>query len=106
MDMIFLCILGTMKLIAWICLQFNRCQGTLSVYQSNILKHKQELKQTQYKDIEKRYTSQLLQLKVDDWHCSLCFFEFHFLFDLKLMWLQTTEMANKDLDRYYSALDK
>ncbi|CAN6238184.1 unnamed protein product [Urochloa humidicola] len=61
--------------------EFNRCQGTLSVYQSNISKHKQELKQTQYKDIEKRYTNQLLQLK-------------------------TTEMANKDLDRYYAALDK
>jgi len=61
--------------------EFNRCQGTLSVYQSNISKHKQELKQTQYKDIEKRYTNQLLQLK-------------------------TTEMANKDLDRYYTALDK
>ncbi|KAL6899887.1 hypothetical protein ACP4OV_006545 [Aristida adscensionis] len=61
--------------------EFNRCQGTLSVYQSNITKHKQELKQTQYKDIEKRYTNQLLQLK-------------------------TTEMANKDLDRYYAALDK
>ncbi|CAL5058159.1 unnamed protein product [Urochloa decumbens] len=61
--------------------EFNRCQGTLSVYQSNISKHKQELKQTQYKDIDKRYTNQLLQLK-------------------------TTEMANKDLDRYYAALDK
>ncbi|KAF8686169.1 hypothetical protein HU200_043642 [Digitaria exilis] len=61
--------------------EFNRCQGTLSVYQGNISKHKQELKQTQYKDIEKRYTNQLLQLK-------------------------TTEMANKDLDRYYAALDK
>ncbi|KAL6634294.1 hypothetical protein ACP70R_026965 [Stipagrostis hirtigluma subsp. patula] len=61
--------------------EFNRCQGTLSVYQSNISKHKQELKQTQYKDIEKRYTNQLLQLK-------------------------TTEMANKDLDRYYAALDR
>ncbi|RCV06469.1 hypothetical protein SETIT_1G165000v2 [Setaria italica] len=61
--------------------EFNRCQGTLSVYQSNITKHKQELKQTQYKDIEMRYTNQLLQLK-------------------------TTEMANKDLDRYYAALDK
>lgn len=61
--------------------EFNRCQGTLSVYQNNISKHKQELKQTQYKDIEKRYTNQLLQLK-------------------------TTEMANKDLDRYYAALDK
>ncbi|WVZ75334.1 hypothetical protein U9M48_023400 [Paspalum notatum var. saurae] len=61
--------------------EFNRCQGTLSVYQSNITKNKQELKQTQYKDIEKRYTNQLLQLK-------------------------TTEMANKDLDRYYTALDK
>uniref|UniRef100_A0A0A9AU83 DNA repair protein RAD50 n=1 Tax=Arundo donax TaxID=35708 RepID=A0A0A9AU83_ARUDO len=61
--------------------ELNRFQGTLSVYQSNITKHKQELKQTQYKDIEKRYTNQLLQLK-------------------------TTEMANKDLDRYYTALDK
>uniref|UniRef100_A0A0E0K017 DNA repair protein RAD50 n=1 Tax=Oryza punctata TaxID=4537 RepID=A0A0E0K017_ORYPU len=59
----------------------NRCQGTQSVYQSNISKHKLELKQTQYKDIEKRYFNQLLQLK-------------------------TTEMANKDLDRYYAALDK
>ncbi|TVU00315.1 hypothetical protein EJB05_54268, partial [Eragrostis curvula] len=61
--------------------EFNRFQGTLSVYQSNISKHKQELKQAQYKDIEKRYANQLLQLK-------------------------TTEMANKDLDRYYNALDK
>ncbi|KAM0915487.1 hypothetical protein ACQ4PT_010817 [Festuca glaucescens] len=61
--------------------EYNRCQGTISVYQSNISKHKLELKQTQYKDIEKRYFNQLLQLK-------------------------TTEMANKDLDRYYAALDK
>ncbi|XP_006647285.1 DNA repair protein RAD50 isoform X1 [Oryza brachyantha] len=61
--------------------EYNRCQGTQSVYQSNISKHKLELKQTQYKDIEKRYFNQLLQLK-------------------------TTEMANKDLDRYYAALDK
>lgn len=61
--------------------EFNRWQGTLSVYQSNISKHKQELKLSQYKDIEKRYTNQFLQLK-------------------------TTEMANKDLDRYYTALDK
>lgn len=61
--------------------EYNRCHGTLSVYQSNISKHKLELKQTQYKDIEKRYFNQLLQLK-------------------------TTEMANKDLDRYYAALDK
>jgi DNA repair protein RAD50 len=89
-------------------LQLNRFQGTLSVYQSNISKHKQELKQTQYKDIEKRYTNQLLQLKVDD-----IIFLFHILclqnifasFKM-LTWLQTTEMANKDLDRYYSALDK
>ncbi|KAL5208788.1 hypothetical protein ABZP36_033223 [Zizania latifolia] len=60
--------------------EYNRCQGTQSVYESNISKHKLELKQTQYKDIEKRYFNQLLQLK-------------------------TTEMANKDLDRYYAALD-
>lgn len=61
--------------------ELNRCHGTLSVYQSNISKHKLELKQAQYTDIDKRYFNQLIQLK-------------------------TTEMANKDLDRYYNALDK
>ncbi|KAF8028011.1 hypothetical protein BT93_E0810 [Corymbia citriodora subsp. variegata] len=61
--------------------ELNRCQGTMSVYQSNISKNKLDLKQAQYKDIDKRYFDQLIQLK-------------------------TTEMANKDLDRYYSALDK
>ncbi|KAJ1696950.1 hypothetical protein LUZ63_005462 [Rhynchospora breviuscula] len=61
--------------------ELNRCQGTLSVYQSNISRHKVELKQPQYKDIEKRYSNQLIQLK-------------------------TSEMANKDLDRYYNAVDK
>nr|POE50589.1 dna repair protein rad50 [Quercus suber] len=57
------------------------CHGTTSVYQSNISKNKIDLKQAQYKDIDKRYFDQLIQLK-------------------------TTEMANKDLDRYYNALDK
>ncbi|KAK5841115.1 DNA repair RAD50 -like protein [Gossypium arboreum] len=61
--------------------ELNRCRGTMSVYQSNISKNKAELKQAQYKDIDKRYFDQLIQLK-------------------------TTEMANKDLDRYYNALDK
>ncbi|KAM0935845.1 putative DNA repair protein Rad50 [Dioscorea sansibarensis] len=61
--------------------ELNRCQGTLSVYHSNISKNKVELKQTQYNDIDRRYFNQLIQLK-------------------------TTEMANKDLDRYYNALDK
>ncbi|XP_077250252.1 DNA repair-recombination protein (RAD50) [Tasmannia lanceolata] len=61
--------------------EINRCHGTLSVYQSNISKHKIDLKQAQYNDIDKRYFNQLIQLK-------------------------TTEMANKDLDRYYNALDK
>ncbi|XP_073006721.1 DNA repair protein RAD50 isoform X1 [Typha latifolia] len=61
--------------------ELNRCHGTLSVYQSNISKYKLDLKQSQYKDIDKRYSNQLIQLK-------------------------TTEMANKDLDRYYNALDK
>lgn len=59
----------------------NRCKGTIDVYQSNISKNKIDLKQAQYKDIDKRYFDQLIQLK-------------------------TTEMANKDLDRYYNALDK
>ncbi|KAK9159898.1 hypothetical protein Syun_006239 [Stephania yunnanensis] len=61
--------------------ELDRCHGTLSVYQSNISKHKLDLKQAQYNDIDKRYFNQLIQLK-------------------------TTEMANKDLDRYYNALDK
>ncbi|XP_064938273.1 DNA repair protein RAD50-like isoform X1 [Musa acuminata AAA Group] len=61
--------------------ELNRCHGTLSVYQSNISKYKLDLKQAQYNDIDRRYFNQLIQLK-------------------------TTEMANKDLDRYYSALDK
>ncbi|XP_058201375.1 DNA repair protein RAD50 [Rhododendron vialii] len=61
--------------------ELNRCKGTMSVYQSNVSKNKVDLKQAQYKDIDKRYYDQLIQLK-------------------------TTEMANKDLDRYYNALDK
>ncbi|KAL2530181.1 DNA repair protein RAD50 [Forsythia ovata] len=61
--------------------ELNRYQGTFSVYKDNISKNKVDLKQAQYKDIDKRYFDQLIQLK-------------------------TTEMANKDLDRYYNALDK
>lgn len=61
--------------------ELNRCEGTMSVHQSNISTNKAELKQAQYKDIDKRYFDQAIQLK-------------------------TTEMANKDLDRYYNALDK
>lgn len=61
--------------------ELNQCRGTMSVYQSNISKNKIDLKHAQYKDIDKRYFDQLIQLK-------------------------TTEMANKDLDRYYNALDK
>ncbi|GMP57446.1 hypothetical protein CsSME_00021541 [Camellia sinensis var. sinensis] len=61
--------------------ELNRGHGTKSVYQNNISRNKVDLKQAQYKDIDKRYFDQLVLLK-------------------------TTEMANKDLDRYYSALDK
>lgn len=61
--------------------ELNRFRGTMSVYQNNISKNKIDLKQVQYKDIDKRYFDQLIQLK-------------------------TTDMANKDLDRYYNALDK
>ncbi|KAL0548006.1 hypothetical protein IC582_012445 [Cucumis melo] len=61
--------------------ELNRFHGTMCVYQSNISKNKIDLKHVQYKDIDKRYFDQLIQLK-------------------------TTEMANKDLDRYYNALDK
>ncbi|KAH7659810.1 DNA repair protein Rad50 eukaryotes protein [Dioscorea alata] len=61
--------------------ELKRCQGTLSIYQSNISKNKLELKQTRYNDIDWWYFNQLIQFK-------------------------TTEMANKDLDRYCNALDK
>ncbi|KMT14828.1 hypothetical protein BVRB_3g065520 isoform B [Beta vulgaris subsp. vulgaris] len=61
--------------------ELNKIHGTMSVYESNISKSKIDLKQPQYKDIDKRHFDQLIQLK-------------------------TTEMANKDLDRYYNALDK
>lgn len=61
--------------------ELNRCHGTMGVYTSNISTNQIDLKQAQYKDIDKRYFDQLIQLK-------------------------TTEMANKDLDRYYNALDK
>ena len=37
----------------------------MSVYQSNISKNKIDLKQAQYKDIDKRYYEQLIQLKVE-----------------------------------------
>lgn len=87
--------------------QLNRCHGTLSVYQSNISKYKLDLKQAQYNDIDRRYFNHLIQLKV--YKCLVSLFQLlHFTIGY-LNWslcLQTTEMANKDLDRYYSALDK
>ncbi|KAG6428369.1 hypothetical protein SASPL_112620 [Salvia splendens] len=60
--------------------ELNSHRGTFSVYKSNIDQSKADLKQAQYRDIDKRYFDQLIQLK-------------------------TTDMANKDLDRYYKALD-
>lgn len=59
----------------------NRSQGTTTAYESNINRNRMELKAPQYKDIDNRYRHQLIQLR-------------------------TTEMANKDLDKYYSALDR
>lgn len=61
--------------------EFNNCQGEVGVHQRAISKNKVDLKQAEYKDIDKRHFDMLMQLK-------------------------TTEMANKDLDRYYNALDK
>ncbi|KAJ0941652.1 putative P-loop containing nucleoside triphosphate hydrolase [Helianthus annuus] len=59
----------------------NKYQGTVDVYQKAISKNKIDLRNPEYKDIDKRYFDQLLKLK-------------------------TTEMANKDLNKYYNALDK
>ncbi|XP_038891814.1 DNA repair protein RAD50 isoform X2 [Benincasa hispida] len=44
--------------------ELNRFHGTMSVYQSNISKNKIDLKHAQYKDIDKRYFDQLIQLKI------------------------------------------
>lgn len=62
-------------------MQANRLRGTVSAYEGNIKRNRTELKDPRYADIENRYRNQLIQLK-------------------------TTEMANKDLDKYYHALDK
>ncbi|CAN1334273.1 DNA repair protein RAD50 [Linum perenne] len=61
--------------------EVSGCRGTMKVYETNVYNNKVDLERPLYKDIDKRYFDQLLELK-------------------------TTEMANKDLDRYYSALDK
>nr|XP_043632459.1 DNA repair protein RAD50 isoform X2 [Erigeron canadensis] len=61
--------------------ELNKCHGTVAVYQKAITKNKVDLKNPEYKEIDKRYFDQLLKLK-------------------------TTEMANKDLNKYYNALDK
>jgi len=85
--------------------QLNRFRGTMSVYQNNISKNKIDLKQVQYKDIDKRYFDQLIQLKVGHFANCLDVFFVKSVVNLEIL-LQTTEMANKDLDRYYNALDK
>ena len=67
-----------------------------------------DLKQAQDKDIDKCYFDQLIQLKVEliliAWLSITLKFPILWL-NLKLM-RQTSEMANKDLDSYYNALDK
>eukprot|EP00850_Spirogloea_muscicola_P018610 SM000172S03083 [mRNA] locus=s172:238718:247159:+ [translate_table: standard] len=59
----------------------NRSKGTLLAYEGNIAKDQSDLRAPQYKDIDRKYRTQLIQLK-------------------------TTEMANRDLDKYYKALDR
>lgn len=61
--------------------ELNKYHGTVAVYQKAISKNKVDLKNPEYKEIDKRHFDQLLKLK-------------------------TTEMANKDLNKYYNALDK
>lgn len=46
--------------------QLNQNEGIISAHQSEISKHKIDLKNPDYKDIDKRYFDQLIQLKV--WH--------------------------------------
>ncbi|KAL5992100.1 hypothetical protein ACLOJK_013014 [Asimina triloba] len=86
--------------------ELNRCRGTLSVYQSNIAKNKLDLKQAQYNEIDKRYFNQLIQLKQSVSLGPVQFIEFGIGKEKGKEIGKTTEMANKDLDRYYNALDK
>lgn len=76
----------------------------MSVYDSNISKNKVDLKHSQYKDIDKRYFDQLIQLKVEQLGSFYCSCSYNYIINELLS--QTTDMANKDLDRYYNALDK
>lgn len=46
----------------------------MSVYQSNIVRYKAELKQTQYSNIDKRYSNQQIELKVPWVFLALLFF--------------------------------
>ncbi|GBG87082.1 hypothetical protein CBR_g44539 [Chara braunii] len=61
--------------------EVNKAQGTVAAYEANIERNKMELRQPTYKDIDARCRVQFIQLKA-------------------------TEKANKDLDKYYNALDK
>ena len=45
-------------------LQLNKYYGTVAVYQKDISKNKVDLKNPEYKDIDKRHFDQLLKLKV------------------------------------------
>lgn len=55
--------------------------GTLNAYAQNMEKNRNDLRANEYKDIDRRYRSMLIDLK-------------------------TLEMANGDLDKYYTALDR
>lgn len=64
----------------------------MSVYQSNVSKNKVELKQAQYKDIDKRYYDQLIQLKVEH------FASFFNLLKLSIVWWTQKIFATDNWD--------
>eukprot|EP01127_Copromyxa_protea_P024019 TRINITY_DN9278_c0_g1_i1.p1 TRINITY_DN9278_c0_g1~~TRINITY_DN9278_c0_g1_i1.p1 ORF type:complete len:540 (-),score=130.78 TRINITY_DN9278_c0_g1_i1:43-1662(-) len=59
----------------------DKCQGSLITHQETLKKRKLELNSAQFKDIDKQHAQQLVLL-------------------------ETSEIAHKDLEKYYVALDK
>ncbi|GJP58937.1 hypothetical protein CLOP_g6708 [Closterium sp. NIES-67] len=59
----------------------NHSRGKVAAHEASIRRSQAELKAPQFRDIENRHRKQLIQLK-------------------------TSELANRDIDKYYNALDK
>eukprot|EP00897_Mesotaenium_endlicherianum_P009253 jgi/Mesen1/8356/ME000463S07798 len=83
----------------------NRSGGTVAAYVSSMARSRAELRAPQYKDINNRHRSQLIQLKPFTFICQRRS-QLAGMVVVVVVVVTTTEMANKDLDKYYNALDR